>query len=384
MIEQILVATMIGLAVSALLFLPLVIWQYRRFGRFEGMRMVWTVAGFVYTAGLIALTIFPIPDFSGEFCATRATSPEFDVTRVPKEIVAKIDDVGLAAAVRSWVVLEPVFNILLFVPLGFLVRRVFELPRVVVVGLGLLTSAVIETAQLTGNFGLMPCPYRLADVTDLVTNTSGAVVGVILEALVPRWMSHRDELLATRDLPRPVTRRRRLGGMLFDACYLGIASLTASVVTVVGLTVLHAGLRGDRWDPADQPPTDRPASLAAWAVSMVVVLWPALAGSGASLGQRSVRLRPEPASRGRLVLRALSVQGVLLTGTLVPWAVPRVGPFLPGVGLLLPTAAVVAALVDPRGLSFLLTGLAIVDERACRRAPVSAGRRGAPAWPPRT
>lgn len=377
MVQQIIIATMIGLGVSAVLFLPLVVWQYRRYGRFEEVRMLWTAAGFVYTAGLIALTIFPIPDFAGDFCATRATSPEFDITRVPREIHAKVQTVGLVPALRSWVVLEPAFNVLLFVPLGFLVRRVFELPRAVVLALGLLASGVVETAQLTGNFGLMPCPYRLADVTDLVTNTTGAAVGLALEAVVPRFMSRRAELLATRDVPRPVTRRRRLGGMVFDACYLTMAGLVTTFTIITGASFYNALVFGDQWTPEQRIQMERVALLATWAVTMVVVLWPALVGSGASLGQRTVRLRPQPAPRGQLVLRALAVQGAMQTAMLLPNG-------LWGIGFLLPLAAVVAVFADPRGLSYLLTGLDIIDEREVRPRKVTGDRRPAPASRPRT
>lgn len=47
MIAQFFGSILVGLIVSALLFLPLLVWQYRRYGRFDALRMPWTTAGFV-------------------------------------------------------------------------------------------------------------------------------------------------------------------------------------------------------------------------------------------------------------------------------------------------------------------------------------------------
>ena len=64
-----------------------------------------------------------------------------------------------------------VLNILLFVPLGFLLPAIWEeyasLKKVFLVGLGL--SLIIEILQLF--------TFRLTDIDDLLTNTAGAILG---------------------------------------------------------------------------------------------------------------------------------------------------------------------------------------------------------------
>lgn len=65
----------VGLAVSAVLFLSLLVWQYRRFSRFDGLWMAWTAAGFIYATAIIAFTVFPLPDFSTGYCTAHKTSP---------------------------------------------------------------------------------------------------------------------------------------------------------------------------------------------------------------------------------------------------------------------------------------------------------------------
>lgn len=92
-----------------------------------------------------------------------------------------------------------------------------------------------------------------------------------------------------------------------------------------------------------------------WVPCIVMVLLPALTGTGASLGQRTVYLEPV-GGRGRLVARALVVQGafVTLAAMFFPWA------FL---ALLWAGVAAVVALGNRKGLSGVLTGVDWRDSR---------------------
>lgn len=75
---QVFASVIVGLAVSSALFLPLVLWQFRRYGRFDGLRILWTAAGFTYATGLVAFTVFPLPRFEPGYCADHATEPLLD------------------------------------------------------------------------------------------------------------------------------------------------------------------------------------------------------------------------------------------------------------------------------------------------------------------
>lgn len=70
-------------------------------------------------------------------------------------------------------------NVLLFVPLGFLLPAIWSryrsLKKTLLIGLGL--SLLIEILQIF--------TFRLTDVDDLLTNTAGAVIGYLLS----RWFS---------------------------------------------------------------------------------------------------------------------------------------------------------------------------------------------------
>lgn len=80
-------------------------------------------------------------------------------------------------------------NVLLFVPLGFLlpfIRRV-DMSKVVIIGA--LLSLSIELAQLlTGS--LAETTFRIADINDLLFNTAGAAIGYLLFLLFMQTQQH--------------------------------------------------------------------------------------------------------------------------------------------------------------------------------------------------
>ena len=72
-----------------------------------------------------------------------------------------------------------VLNMLLFVPFGYLLPQRKPLKWYQVVGVGLLTSLLIETCQLVFRFGVF-------ELDDLVKNTMGAALGWLLYAGLDR------------------------------------------------------------------------------------------------------------------------------------------------------------------------------------------------------
>lgn len=360
MLSQIMGSITVGLGVSAVLFVPLVIWQYRRFGRFDGVRMLWTVAAFVYASAIVAFTIFPLPEFTAEYCATRNVPLGLDPLRPVRELGEVIAADGVLAGAKSFVLWEVLLNVALFVPFGFMAQRMLEWRRGTVLVAALGTSMLIEVAQYTANFGLAPCAYRVSDVTDLIANTTGAALGLVLAAVTPRLLSRKDYLLTRRDEARPVTAGRRLTGMALDAWILTFTAFVGGALGAIAFLAPPA-LSGHPVTPEATLGMERWLLAGTAVLGLLVVVVPALIGSGASLGQRVVFLAPvaPKGSRGLLVARALVVQGAVM-----------VLPALDGSGatwLLMPLWAMAAgasALVDVRGLSCMLTGCRMVDARA--------------------
>lgn len=363
MTAQVFGSIYVGLIVSTLLFLPLVVWQYRRYGRFDTLRMLWTAAGFVYLSAIVAFTVFPLPTFATGYCAAHATEPLLDPLRFPKELLDLAQRDGPTALLSDWLVWEFALNMVLFIPFGLIVRRVFEWPRGAVLTAALATSLLIELTQLTGNWGLAPCPYRFADVTDLVTNTSGAVIGIGLEKITPRLLSTKAGLLTERDRARPVTRGRRLLGMLLDAWYLSLAAVIGGTA-VAAIYAIGNGGTDQQLSDAQLFQLEGLIFKSSALATLITALLPALLTNGGSLGQRTVYLAPDPRNmaRWRLIARALVIQGtsagLLFNG--FPWV------------LLVPFWGVVALLsvcIGVRGLSCTLTGCDIRDARAPLPSP---------------
>ena len=83
--------------------------------------------------------------------------------------------------------LSAIMNLVLCSVIGaLLARHRLRSGWAVLGGFGL--SLTVELTQLTGLWGLYPCPYRQFDVDDLILNTTGVALGF---ALVRGWRGAR-------------------------------------------------------------------------------------------------------------------------------------------------------------------------------------------------
>lgn len=116
--------------------------------------------------------------------------------------------------------MQVVLNVLLFMPLGYFLRVLWGRGVIVSTATGLAVSAMIETTQITGVWGIYPCPYRLFDVDDLLANTSRAFLGAVLISLLlqlrNRWLPTP---IAVRsgisEAPERISLGRRVTGMVW-------------------------------------------------------------------------------------------------------------------------------------------------------------------------
>ena len=199
MVNQAILSVVIGGALSLALSAPLVIHQYRRFGRFSAGRAAWSVGAVVYLTALIAYTLFPLPDMSAEYCAHRPHEFLLDPTAYFSDMARHLAGQPLQTALASWDVRQMVLNVALFAPLGLLCGDFLEWGALRSLATGFGVSLAIELTQYTGNWGLAPCQYRVADINDLITNTVGTGVGIGITALTPRLVASADHLAAHRE-----------------------------------------------------------------------------------------------------------------------------------------------------------------------------------------
>ncbi len=359
------VGVILGLVFFVLLLVPILVWESRRFGRLRVSRTLASGAFAVFGVTLVAYTLLPLP--GPDWCQVHGG---VKVSLRPFTFVDRVFDAtrGLspAAALRSFAVLQVLMNIVLFLPLGAFVRRLLGQSHVVAGLAGLGTSVLIELTQGTGFWGLYDCAYRFGDIDDVIMNTLGAVIGSLLASVLLFWVpeAHPDE--TRRHDPRPVTRRRRLAGMIVDAvAFYGVwGVLTLSYRLADRADLRPRGTVGTAW--AD--------TAAGFVALLVVLIVPALVGSGASFGQRAMWLTPERSSVRRFgpvaaFVRTLTGFGGFALLTLVEGAPHIAGTttaeIIRVVSLVLLGIGLIVLVVDrsARGLSFRLSGQAVVDSR---------------------
>lgn len=80
-------------------------------------------------------------------------------------------------AFSGGIMLGIVFNVLMLVPSGFFLRRLYKFRKREMILVGFMISLIFEFTQLTGLFKIYPNPYRIFDVDDLIQNTFGFFLG---------------------------------------------------------------------------------------------------------------------------------------------------------------------------------------------------------------
>ena len=219
----------IGIAVFFVLSIPGLIWQYVKYGQFTARRMIGWLAVCVYGSALVVYTFMPLPPNGAAWCAQHTVGSNAQPFAFVSDIRRETSGMSLTQAAHSPVVLQVVFNVVLFVPFGVIHRRYFGRGVLLTTTTGLLTSLAIETLQYTGLLGIYPCAIRVADVDDVMTNTLGALVGAVLAPAFLWWMPSAKRASEKRLQPRNVTAWRRWTGMAIDAALFFILSAGISV-----------------------------------------------------------------------------------------------------------------------------------------------------------
>ena len=366
----------VGGIVFVLAFIPGLIWQYRKLGRVSATRMLGWAAVCIYFSGLFAYTLLPLPENSAAFCADNAAGHNFNPMAALDDVQRLTAGMSPVQALKSVVVLQLVFNVVLFVPFGVILRRYWGRGIIFTTIAGALTSLLIETSQYTGLFGVYPCAYRVADVDDLILNTLGALIGAIIAPALLFWMPQAQTLSAQKLSPRPVTVWRRWWGMALD--FLAWNAVSLAIFLIAQLA---------RYFFTDVTDT---ASIPLWqnlvgpiAATIAVFVLPAAGGRGSSFGQSIVWIAPkwlEPGvnkltdgTMAKRVGRSLIMSSVLMLSS---WADLLPEPARGVVNGVTGAVLLVAVVLVPftrtkRSLSGLLSGAYFVDARDPRAGGVA-------------
>ncbi len=168
--QPFMLSVLFSLLASAVLTLPIAAWLYHRRNGIHFSAVLSVYLCILYVFALAFFTLYPLPANPAQFCRTHSLQPNYNFL----QFVTDFRKSPISAF------LQLTLNVAFFVPLGFILRRCAHWHGWAVVISGFAVSLVIETAQLTGMFHLVPCSYREFDVDDLVTNTCGALIGLLL------------------------------------------------------------------------------------------------------------------------------------------------------------------------------------------------------------
>lgn len=367
MLHQALISILIGTGISLVAFVPILIHQFRRYGKPSPGRMTLIFTNFVYITAVIAYTIFPVPSLSREDCADTSHMLVLDPTEYFRDMAHQFAGQSVTTVLTSWAMLQMLLNVALFVPLGFYARRLLRLRLWPSILLGFGTSLLIETTQYTGNWFLARCQYRVADVNDLITNTIGTIFGVLAANSVPRLSDSPEKLEDEAGKPREVTRSRRLLALLIDVWWVVIISLIGLGLAAAVSLVIMAG------DPSRKPAVehaiDAYGSIIPVALSVCYVIVAMTGRLGVSPGSGTAHLAWVDSSgnlagrRHSFVMGACLIIAELWGSKMGPWS--SIGS----------TILVLEALSVPftaRGLIGKIMNLQLVDARTIEQAPGKA------------
>lgn len=342
-----LLAVLLGMLLLPLVFIPYIAWSFRH-GRTGVGHAFIAAAAVIHAVALWTYTIAPFPSPGELRCDIH---PQF----VPFSAMGDIDwSRGPMGVLADGMLRQVLANIALFIPLGALARYLLGLRARTVILIGFATSLLIELTQLTGVWGIYPCPYRLFDVDDLIANTLGTAIGVAVAPVLQRVPGQH---VNPARRPAPVTPVRRIAGMTVDL----LTVVVPMVAVALGVRVVLHSMDRD-YEAYTTATVLGTLVVAGVLVSVVIPL-----RTGRTFGHRLIFLRParpdgSPPTTLQLLLRAATGMGPFLVllgiGTITR----------PGVGLVawawVAACALVVALVDPRGISGYASGLVMIDSRS--------------------
>ncbi|MEU2281684.1 VanZ family protein [Streptomyces sp. NPDC013178] len=311
-VEPAIWAALLMSVAASVLFVPYIAVRYRRRGELGLGNLALAFAGPLYGLALFFYVFAPFPPVGQDFCAAIGVRrPQLIPFHFAHDMGQSATGSGLVAVLHNPALTQVLLNVALFIPLGMFVRYVFgrSVPVTAVIGLGV--SLLIETTQLTGDWFIYPCAYRLFDVDDLIANGLGGLIGALAAPLLSAVPGQR--VHAEPEEPRPVTWRRRLLASVCDLMSFGFLYVPTVAACAALMWVWQGGLSASGTPPYSHfffnATVER---VGFWGPWLVLTVGFPLAGSGASLGQRIVRLQAVTADGRRPDVKARLVRG--LTG----------------------------------------------------------------------
>ena len=222
--------------VALLLALPYALYQYRRFGAISVWKTFVVFTFILYCLCAVSLIVFPLPKDPSQIVEI-AQTPQLQPFHFVEQIrettdFSWADRSTWGPTLKARAAYEAYFNVLLTVPLGVYLCYLFRCRWWMALLIGMATTLLFETSQLTGLFGIYDHPYRLFDVDDLILNTTGTMLGFWL--MIPlTWalpsMDEVNEQARERGSSR-VSLTRRVLAAVVDLTVLAVLFMLAWIM----------------------------------------------------------------------------------------------------------------------------------------------------------
>lgn len=225
---------------AAMITLPYIIMQYRKYGSILPIRVLIVYSFIFYLLCAYFLVVLPLPPIEEVASYTKPIMQLIPFASL-KEFTINSSLIWNDPATYLTALNEPslyliVFNILLTVPFGVYLRYYFQCSWKKTLLLTFLLTLSFECLQLSALFGYYPRPYRLFDVDDLITNTLGGMLGYAITPVFAHFLVSRSRMdEKAYDRGRSVSPLRRVLAFFFDNL---IVLLTTAIITAL-ILFLH-------------------------------------------------------------------------------------------------------------------------------------------------
>lgn len=225
---------------AAMITLPYIIMQYRKYGSILPIRVLIVYSFIFYLLCAYFLVVLPLPPIEEVASYTKPIMQLIPFASL-KEFTMNSSLIWNDPATYLTALNEPslyliVFNILLTVPFGVYLRYYFQCSWKKTLLLTFLLTLSFECLQLSALFGYYPRPYRLFDVDDLITNTLGGMLGYAITPVFAHFLVSRNRMdEKAYDRGRSVSPLRRVLAFFFDNL---IVLLTTAIITAL-ILFLH-------------------------------------------------------------------------------------------------------------------------------------------------
>lgn len=234
--QPIFVALLVFALIAFAIFIPWLIYTYRKYGFLSFSKMIIAFSFIFYFLAALFLVLLPLPETTNT-CAQQQPGTQFYNLRLFQFIPDILRNSGIVLSnPATWIytIKQPsfyqaFFNFLLLLPFGVYLRYFLKerkyWKRAFLLGFAL--TLFYEVTQVTGIYGIYNCPYRIFDVDDLMLNSVGSLLGFfiapIILALFPKHeeVVARGKLMQAHDIVRPI---HRFLALVIDLVLIDIAT----------------------------------------------------------------------------------------------------------------------------------------------------------------